>query len=173
MAIIVAILGTGCGLMLIESFQDPRWMLARNLILALSVAFGLIPSVHWALVETCTRECLDTFAMALVQMFGFYGLGFLVFMYRIPERFAPGLFDYVGASHQWWHVAVWAAGSAWYEGMVRYYTWRTHSLVCDDHVHTGDAHTYDAAGGWWPHLFTWVRAAYARHWPSVGGGGDL
>lgn len=156
MCVIVAILGAGCGLMLIESFQDPRWMLARNLVLALSVAFGLVPSLHWALVETCTAACLETFAWALVQMFGFYGLGFLLFIYRIPERWAPGWFDLVGASHQWWHVAVYLAGSAWFEGMLRYYQWRTTSLVCPSGM-AGDSHAYDKQGGWWPHpLHGWL-----------------
>ena len=36
--------------------------------------------------------------------------GFVLFSYRIPERWWPGAFDLVGSSHQLWHVLVWAAG---------------------------------------------------------------
>lgn len=35
-----------------------------------------------------------------------YGLGACVYASKIPERWFPGLFDYCGASHNIWHVAV-------------------------------------------------------------------
>ena len=145
MGITAAILGTGCGMMLLDSFQHPSWALARNLVLGGSVAFGLIPSFHWALTVHCTHECRATFGTAMVKMFGFYSLGFAAFLYRVPERFAPGAFDLVGASHQWWHVAVWAAGSAWFDGMLRYYEWR--ALTYADVTSPAYARCYGGGGG--------------------------
>jgi adiponectin receptor len=57
-------------------------------------------------------------------MFGSYGIGFLFFVTRFPERLFPGTFDYIGTSHQIWHVFVWIAGFAWCEGMREYLRWR-------------------------------------------------
>lgn len=160
MGVTLAILAAGCGMMLLESFQDPRWMLLRNLVLALSVAFGLVPCAHWALVEHCDVECRTTFLTAMFKMFGFYGAGFGLFMYRLPERLAPGRFDLLGASHQWWHVGVWAAGSAWFEGMVRYFIWRKTALgSCPAGTQLGDALASGSLGeSWWGFL-----AAIAGH----------
>jgi adiponectin receptor len=53
-----------------------------------------------------------------------------MFINRIPERYAPGKFDIVGASHQWWHLAVWAAGSVWMEASIRYFEWRIEHVDC-------------------------------------------
>jgi adiponectin receptor len=35
-----------------------------------------------------------------------YGLGACIYASQIPERWFPGLFDYCGASHNIWHIAV-------------------------------------------------------------------
>jgi len=35
-----------------------------------------------------------------------YGLGAVLYASKVPERWFPGMFDYVGCSHNIWHVAV-------------------------------------------------------------------
>ncbi|CAI4213745.1 unnamed protein product [Parascedosporium putredinis] len=35
-----------------------------------------------------------------------YLVGALVYASKVPERWCPGMFDYVGGSHNLWHLAV-------------------------------------------------------------------
>ena len=130
MGMTLSILTAGVAMSVLESFSHPSWDRLRHLILASAVAFGIVPSVHWALGQYCTDACRATFFSSLIKMFGYYGAGFALFITRSPERFAPGWFDILGASHQWWHFFVWAAGATWFEGMLRYYEWRATHLVC-------------------------------------------
>ncbi|KAJ1550050.1 hypothetical protein HK405_001531 [Cladochytrium tenue] len=41
----------------------------------------------------------------------FYLTGAAMFLYHVPERWAPGRFDYWGQSHQIFHVAI--VAGAW------------------------------------------------------------
>lgn len=55
-----------------------------------------------------------------------YVVGALLYALRIPERFAPGRFDYVGASHQIFHVFILVAAFAHYVSLRQAYTfWKT------------------------------------------------
>jgi adiponectin receptor len=49
--------------------------------------------------------CLYFYA-PVVKSILVYGLGACVYASKIPERWFPGLFDYCGASHNIWHIAV-------------------------------------------------------------------
>ncbi|PGH31233.1 hypothetical protein GX50_05970 [[Emmonsia] crescens] len=46
------------------------------------------------------------FYAPLLKSLGVYLLGAMVYASQIPERWHPGLFDYLGGSHNIWHVAV-------------------------------------------------------------------
>lgn len=50
-----------------------------------------------------------------------YVVGALLYALRVPERFAPGRFDMVGASHQIFHVLILAAAAAHYISIRRAY----------------------------------------------------
>ena len=47
-------------------------------------------------------EALKDVAMATL----FFGFGTAFLKFQIPERLMPGCFDYVGSSHQFWHICV-------------------------------------------------------------------
>lgn len=55
-----------------------------------------------------------------------YALGFCIYASKVPERFAPGYFDYLLASHQLWHVMVVTGAIIWYA-----YPYFTHSVCAD------------------------------------------
>lgn len=58
-------------------------------------------------------------------MLGIYALGLVFYVSRFPERFAPvGLFDYLGASHQLWHVCVAVAMWVWFSCNVDFFARR-------------------------------------------------
>ena len=46
------------------------------------------------------------FYAPIFKSVGVYLMGALVYAYRIPERWFPGAFDYIGGSHNLWHCAV-------------------------------------------------------------------
>ena len=46
------------------------------------------------------------FYAPIAQSIGVYLLGALVYASHVPERWFPGAFDYVGGSHNLWHLAV-------------------------------------------------------------------
>ena len=93
----------------------------RAIALFATVAYGIFPASHWLLQGHA--DSINQFAIYLVFMFVFYGLGFAVYALRVPERVVPGTLDYVN-SHVLWHLLVLAAASAWYVGMAQYTVWR-------------------------------------------------
>lgn len=110
------------------ALQSPSIVRTRNMLLAATVAGGVIPATHWALADQ--SHCRAGVLWAVIAMFGFYGLGFLFFTTRFPEAHTPHMvLDYIGSSHNIWHVCVWLAGASWLEGMVQYYECK-HSDVC-------------------------------------------
>jgi len=91
----------------------PQWSWLRVGTLSSTVAFGLLPLAQWvAIAPLSDRELL---LGPLLQMFGLYGLGFVFWHYKVPERWSPGSFDTWLASHFWWHVLVFAAVATWDE----------------------------------------------------------
>lgn len=135
---LVAILSVSVYLLAQPHFQQPEGHLVRNLVLCCAVSYGLAPCLHW--LFECNFHCAHSVVWGMLGMFGFYFLGFAVFFsMRIPERWAPGAWNF-GASHMWWHVCVWLAGASWLEGMIRHHHWRaTHGLPCDGVDLIGDS----------------------------------
>lgn len=59
-----------------------------------------------------------------------YLVGVGVYVSRIPERWAPGLFDIWGHSHQLWHLFVTAAAYMHYNTIVDLMQWRLDNQSC-------------------------------------------
>lgn len=74
---------------------------------ALSVALGGVPLLHHVLaLRSGEHESMRAVQHAFARAVGYYALGFVFFVTRVPERFAPGVFDIVAHSHQFWHLLV-------------------------------------------------------------------
>ena len=58
-----------------------------------------------------------------------YILGVFVYISRVPERFYPGYFDFIGHSHNIWHLFVMAAIFFHYFGSLEVYHVRQ-NLAC-------------------------------------------
>lgn len=59
-----------------------------------------------------------------------YVVGACLYMARIPERFSPGTFDYIGASHQIFHILILLAAFSHYVCIRRAYTfWHTAETI--------------------------------------------
>eukprot|EP00242_Pyramimonas_sp_CCMP2087_P006629 CAMPEP_0198215968 /NCGR_PEP_ID=MMETSP1445-20131203/53860_1 /TAXON_ID=36898 /ORGANISM="Pyramimonas sp., Strain CCMP2087" /LENGTH=321 /DNA_ID=CAMNT_0043891949 /DNA_START=83 /DNA_END=1046 /DNA_ORIENTATION=- len=110
---------------LIAIVAVPR--LRRNCLLSYPVfAFvifsGLVPTYQFALMMRADAEdrSMSNYVIvwSLLAMFACYALGMLVFTTRFPECFFPGKFDYVFASHQFWHLMVMLAFLVQYLGQL-------------------------------------------------------
>ncbi|KAJ7664298.1 hemolysin-III related-domain-containing protein [Mycena rosella] len=76
------------------------------------------PVVHCLLIEGYHKVFSDLGFGWIVMSGAFYIFGALLYANRIPERFAPGKFDYFFASHQIFHCCVVAAAGAHYAGVL-------------------------------------------------------
>lgn len=84
--------------------------------LVLSVAFAVLPTLHW-LLGVLPHDYPDlpqrTFLLPLVAMLACYLLGFGFYSRHVPEKWAPGRFDFALQSHNWWHLLVATAALIW------------------------------------------------------------
>nr|KAJ3406637.1 Adiponectin receptor protein 2 [Polyrhizophydium stewartii] len=57
-------------------------------------------------------------------MLALYVVGAMVYVFRIPERFWPGAFDYAFHSHMNWHLFVVVAMVMNFQGLLALMQWR-------------------------------------------------
>ncbi|KAL2270883.1 hypothetical protein VTJ83DRAFT_254 [Remersonia thermophila] len=82
--------------------QDMAWVRV-GFYVALS-ATGFLPILQLSL--TRSFEDVLSFYTPITKSLLVYLLGALVYASKVPERWYPGMFDYIGGSHNLWHVAV-------------------------------------------------------------------
>mmetsp|Transcript_7380 Transcript_7380/g.12257 ORF Transcript_7380/g.12257 Transcript_7380/m.12257 type:complete len:145 (-) Transcript_7380:113-547(-) len=84
------------------------------------VVAGLIPFAHWWSItpEVFREEVTKEFLL----MFMWYGLGFTLFVSKVPEKFFPKSFlaTQVFASHFLWHCCVLSAVYVWFHFLLQY-----------------------------------------------------
>jgi adiponectin receptor len=67
-------------------------------------ATGMLPILQLSI--TRSPEAAFQFYTPLAKSLSVYFVGALVYASKVPERWRPGMFDYVGGSHNLWHIAV-------------------------------------------------------------------
>ncbi|KAJ3277362.1 Adiponectin receptor protein 1 [Borealophlyctis nickersoniae] len=104
--------------------QFRKW---RALLYVASGALSGAPFFHYALLHGLSalpsRE--EYFAVpGLVGMAALYLIGVVLYIARVPERLAPGKFDLLFHSHQFWHVFVIAAAYTHSRAILGFMAWR-------------------------------------------------
>jgi len=118
--ILTAVLGvTMVCLPHLRFFQGPAGFKIRFGVLLGCGLSGLVPALHFVgIAKGEERELL----MYIIYMGVLYLGGAALYTLRVPERwFAPGKFDILGHSHQWWHMCVFAAAFCWVKGITQLY----------------------------------------------------
>lgn len=82
--------------------QDMAW--ARVAFFVALAATGFLPILQLSL--TRSPATVFEFYTPIGKSLLVYFLGALVYASKVPERWCPGMFDYVGGSHNLWHIAV-------------------------------------------------------------------
>ncbi|CAF1404372.1 unnamed protein product [Didymodactylos carnosus] len=95
---------------------------------------GFIPVLHWIYVNGYNSN-VQYFLLHIMLFYAIFGVGIFFFRTKIPERFAPGCFDYMGASHQLWHIFSTVAFYWWYQHTVEFIKYhQTHACTTVVHM---------------------------------------
>ena len=92
--------------------------------------FGLVPMLHLVVQYGWSSDYLQLCLAKLVKHYALLALAVLVYLGRAPERFLPGQFDFIGSSHQWWHLLIIVCLLHWITAMqdVNIY-WKIHACA--------------------------------------------
>jgi len=119
---------------LLTAFQKKEYgPLRASLFVALGL-FGIFPIFQqllfvWHIVPT---PMMEAFVLEMLMGVG-YIFGAFLYAKGIPERWNPGMFDFIGCSHNIFHVLVVLSAYAHYKAGVIYLTWRDNFTCEADH----------------------------------------
>ncbi|XP_076875307.1 progestin and adipoQ receptor family member 3b isoform X4 [Brachyhypopomus gauderio] len=111
-------------------YHTQEWKMMRSSIFCSVAAYGIIPACHWVWLHGGFHaEIVQVFFPRVVFMYLLAAAAFLFYISKIPERYFPGQLNYLGASHQLWHVLVVLMFYWWHQTAV-YITHYRHSQPC-------------------------------------------
>ncbi|XP_041362846.1 progestin and adipoQ receptor family member 3-like isoform X2 [Gigantopelta aegis] len=95
-------------------FFTHRWFHIRMLLYCSLVGYGLIPTAHWIYLNGgWSSRIVQIFVPKVTTMYLLGMLAFAFYITKFPERMFPGTFDFLGSSHQCWHVIIVIAFAWW------------------------------------------------------------
>lgn len=87
--------------------MSPKWFRVRVFLYVLLSACGVVPAIHWICINGgFESEIVRALAPKVVVVYLLGSAAFFFYITQFPERCFPGKFDFVGASHQVWHVII-------------------------------------------------------------------
>lgn len=93
-----------------DHFQRSRVMMFCGL-----TAYGIVPVLHWVYLNGgFSTEIVQIFTPKVAVMYLICVVAFFFYFTRFPEVCCPGRFDYIGCSHQWWHILIAVAFFWWH-----------------------------------------------------------
>ncbi|XP_061732947.1 progestin and adipoQ receptor family member 3-like [Nerophis ophidion] len=108
--------------------RDWRWI--RVTIFSCMVGISVVPAAHWVWLNGgFTSYIVQRFFPRMIIMYLIAGSAFVFYLTKIPERYFPGQVNYIGASHQVWHVLVVVMFYWWHQTAVAIMQFR-HSQTC-------------------------------------------
>ncbi|KAL1531080.1 heptahelical transmembrane protein 2-like isoform X1 [Salvia divinorum] len=84
---------------------------------------GVVPATHAVILHWDQPQILVSLVYEVVMGL-MYGVGAVIYITRVPERWKPGAFDIVGHSHQIFHVFIVAAALAHCAACLMIMDWR-------------------------------------------------
>ncbi|KAJ3416422.1 hypothetical protein HDV05_001580 [Chytridiales sp. JEL 0842] len=104
-------------------FSGFKYSKLRTSMFIVLGASASIPILH-AIILNGIPYIQKSMSVSYIVLQGFiFFLGALIFMFQVPERWWPGMFDLWGNSHNIWHVLILVASSVHYVGMLRAFSW--------------------------------------------------
>ncbi|XP_015117098.1 progestin and adipoQ receptor family member 3 isoform X1 [Diachasma alloeum] len=97
--------------------QIPQYNFSSNVktsVLFGWAAYGILPTIHGVIIMGGLQHpMVQQLFPRIVGMYAITSFAFFLFETKIPERFFPGSVDYIGSSHQWWHLLILFAFFYW------------------------------------------------------------
>ncbi|ROT75421.1 putative progestin and adipoQ receptor family member 3 isoform X1 [Penaeus vannamei] len=102
-----------------------EWEWARVTLFTGWAVSGLLPTIHWTLLHGgVSTGIVQVFLPRILMMYAISGTAVVVYVWKIPERYFPGRFDFIGSSHQLWHLIIVAALVYWHQTGLEYAYYR-------------------------------------------------
>lgn len=112
---LTTILGSMCCIVsLLDKFRKPEWRAYRATIFVAYGLSGVLPIVAGSIVFGYSETNMRAGTTWLYTEAILYITGAAIYALRVPEKYCPGRYDYIGHSHQIFHVFVVAAAYAHY-----------------------------------------------------------
>ncbi|XP_053108043.1 progestin and adipoQ receptor family member 3 isoform X3 [Hemicordylus capensis] len=103
-----------------------RWMALDYAGISIGILGCYVSGVFYAFY------CNNEFAPRVIVMYLIALIAFLFYISKVPERYFPGQLNYLGSSHQLWHVLAVVMLYWWHQSTVYIMQYR-HSKPCPDH----------------------------------------
>ncbi|KAJ8285320.1 hypothetical protein GJAV_G00025500 [Gymnothorax javanicus] len=115
-------------------YLTQQWHRQRSAIFCSVAGYGFIPTIHWVwLSGGFGADIIQAFVPRVLVMYLIAAVAFVFYISKVPERYFPGQLNYLGSSHQMWHVLVVLMFYWWHQSAVFITNYR-HSLPCPDHA---------------------------------------
>uniref|UniRef100_A0A1A8RBK3 Progestin and adipoQ receptor family member IIIa n=2 Tax=Nothobranchius pienaari TaxID=704102 RepID=A0A1A8RBK3_9TELE len=86
-------------------YLSKQWKQLRSLIFCSVAGYGLVPTVHWICITGgFSSELVQAFVPRVLGMYFIAALALVFYVSKVPERYFPGQLNYLGSSHQVWHL---------------------------------------------------------------------
>ena len=78
---------------------------------------AIISAVHFVLEKGWASEDVNLLIPIMIKFYLILVFGTVIYVSRFPECLFPGKMDYVGSSHNWWHLVVTCGTVFWYTSL--------------------------------------------------------
>ncbi|XP_040442849.1 progestin and adipoQ receptor family member 3 isoform X2 [Falco naumanni] len=115
------------------SYLTQQWHRLRSIIFCSVSGYGIIPTIHWVWLNGgIGASIVQEFAPRVVVMYFIAAVAFLFYISKVPERYFPGQLNYLGSSHQVWHILAVVMLYWWHQSTVYIMQYR-HSKPCPEY----------------------------------------
>ncbi|XP_078069963.1 progestin and adipoQ receptor family member 3a isoform X2 [Mustelus asterias] len=134
--IAIGILGCYVPAVFYAFYCNEQWYSLRALIFCCVSVYGFIPTIHWIWQNGgMSTPIVQAFVPRVFVMYLIGAVAFFLYITKIPERYFPGQLNYLGSSHQCWHVLVVLMFYWWHQTGV-YITQYRHNQPCSQLMNT-------------------------------------
>jgi predicted membrane channel-forming protein YqfA (hemolysin III family) len=113
------------GFQLSPKFSKDEYAHLRIGLFTIWGIYGFIPTIHWIWLHGgFAHGMVPVMLPRIFVMYGLCGMAFVFYISKFPERILPGFVDYIGHSHNIWHVLIFAALLFWHQTGVNFALFR-------------------------------------------------
>ncbi|XP_041109295.1 progestin and adipoQ receptor family member 3-like isoform X2 [Polyodon spathula] len=111
-------------------YLTQQWHRLHSVIFCSVAGYGVIPTIHWVWLNGgFSALIVQEFVPRVLVMYLIASAAFLFYISKVPERYFPGQLNYLGSSHQVWHILVVLMFYWWHQSAVYIMKYR-HSQPC-------------------------------------------